>query len=92
MAAQLSGVGQETAVPGMQLLRLLFRLLQVVRIHQPNNQLFQENLEAFRQTLRALWSEVSLIDLRYTGGRFFLNDERLNYSSAMLVTAGKMID
>ena len=73
-----------------QLLQLLFRLLQVVRIHQPNNQLFQENLAGFRRVLAALWAEAETIEVRSYRGRTFFNGERVNTGPAAGGAGDKM--
>jgi HD-GYP domain-containing protein (c-di-GMP phosphodiesterase class II) len=70
----------------------MFRLLQVVKIHQANNKLFAENVEAFCQALGKLWAGGRPADLALLRDRFYLNDERIVYSAAMWGTAGKIAD
>ena len=78
--------------PGEILVQAFLRLLQVVKIHQPNNKLFRDNLVGFRQVLADLWAENETVNLHYHKGRFFLNENRVIYSQAMWISAGKMID
>ena len=81
---------QAGPAPAEHLLPLLLRLLQVVKIHQPNNQLFRENLAGFRRVMAALWAETETVSLRSYRGRFFVNGEYVNTSSAMRGTVGNM--
>ena len=78
--------------PGELLVHSLFRLLQVVRIHQANNSIFQTGLAEFRTSLGNIWSLNAAASLRLSRGRFYLNESRVIYSSNMWATAGKLIE
>jgi HD-GYP domain-containing protein (c-di-GMP phosphodiesterase class II) len=77
---------------GEELLTAMFRLLQVVKIHQANNKLFMDNVASFRQTLNKLWANGRPVECALLRGRFYLNDERIVYSAAMWNTADKIAD
>ncbi|MDR0355219.1 MAG: HD domain-containing protein [Deltaproteobacteria bacterium] len=77
---------------GEILLQGLFRILQVVKIHQANNRLFSDIVQRFRQGLDRLWSQDKPVILTVYRGRFFLNDERIVYSPSMWATSVKMAE
>jgi HD-GYP domain-containing protein (c-di-GMP phosphodiesterase class II) len=83
---------KKVASPGERLLHSMFRLLQVVKIHQSNNKLFAENVELFRQALDEIWRETETIDFMLHRGRFYLNDERIVYTPSMWSTSSKMAE
>jgi HD-GYP domain-containing protein (c-di-GMP phosphodiesterase class II) len=70
----------------------MFRLLQVVKIHQANNKLFSDNVSNFRDVLKELWSETQVASFTLYRGRFYLNDERIVYTPSMWVTSAKMME
>ncbi|MDR0550002.1 MAG: HD domain-containing protein [Deltaproteobacteria bacterium] len=75
---------------GEELLTSMFRLLQVVKIHQANNKLFVDNIEAFRVALKKLWLNGQPAEFILFRGRFYLNDQRIVYSAAMWNTVIKI--
>jgi HD-GYP domain-containing protein (c-di-GMP phosphodiesterase class II) len=75
---------------GEELLTSLFRLLQVVKIHQANNILFADNVDSFRLALKKLWIRGRPAEFVLYRGRFYLNDERIVYSAAMWNTVIKI--
>jgi HD-GYP domain-containing protein (c-di-GMP phosphodiesterase class II) len=77
---------------GERLIQALFRLLQVVKIHQPNNALFIESIKEFREALAAISAERDTPTLRVIRGRFYLDEERLNLAAALVRTADKLIE
>jgi HD-GYP domain-containing protein (c-di-GMP phosphodiesterase class II) len=69
------------------------RLPQLVKIHQPNNKIFVENLEIFRSALMASWEGQEEFTLRSHRGRIFLNSSKLNPSTpAMGVAIQKLME
>ncbi|MDR2200403.1 MAG: HD domain-containing protein [Deltaproteobacteria bacterium] len=75
------------------ILQSLMRLPQLVKIHQPNNKIFVDNLEIFRTALRRGWEEFPEFTLRAHRGRIFLNSSKLNPSTpAMNVTLAKLME
>ncbi|NIA19182.1 MAG: HD domain-containing protein [Xanthomonadaceae bacterium] len=64
---------------GGDLLRSLMGLLQTVKIHQSNNKLVSEGLEALRQAVNALCIDDDHVSMAIVHGRFFLNDEKFPY-------------
>jgi HD-GYP domain-containing protein (c-di-GMP phosphodiesterase class II) len=77
---------------GEQLLHCMFRLLQVVKIHQANNKLFSDNVSNFRDVLMEMWAEVPTVAFALYRGRFYLNDERIVYTPTMWATSAKMME
>ncbi|MDR1084809.1 MAG: HD domain-containing protein [Deltaproteobacteria bacterium] len=77
---------------GEELLVAMFRLLQVVKIHQSNNKLFPENVEYFRSALQKLWTGGRVAEFALFRGRFYLNDERIVYSASMWNTVIKITE
>jgi len=77
---------------GERLLHSMFRLLQVVKIHQSNNKLFAENVLSFKDALTDIWNEGRPANLSVYRGRFFLNDERIIYSPSMWATSIKIAE
>ncbi|MDR1166759.1 MAG: HD domain-containing protein [Deltaproteobacteria bacterium] len=78
--------------PGERLLHSMFRLLQVVKIHQANNKLFADNVKSFRDILMELWRDGFGANFSMYRGRFYLNDERIVYSPTMWATSAKMTE
>lgn len=77
---------------GERLIQSLFRLFQVVKIHQPNNQLFIESIIAFRSALDEISLERDHPTLRIIRNRFYLDEERLYLSATLAKTAEKLIE
>ncbi|MDR2353719.1 MAG: HD domain-containing protein [Deltaproteobacteria bacterium] len=77
---------------GEKLLHAMFRLLQVVKIHQANNKLFSDNVNFFRDVLFELCSLGFSATFTMYRGRFYLNDERIVYSPTMWATSAKMVE
>ncbi|MDR0548642.1 MAG: HD domain-containing protein [Deltaproteobacteria bacterium] len=83
---------QGTDLPEL-LAQSILRLPQLVRIHQPNNKIFKENLILFIDTLNALWNiQNGQIDIRLHRGRLYINKERIAFSPALLVTSTKLME
>ncbi|MDR1657398.1 MAG: HD domain-containing protein [Deltaproteobacteria bacterium] len=76
--------------PGEVLLHNLFRLIQVVKIHQSNNRLFADIVAAFKAALAGYWATGRPAAFILYRGRFFLNDERIVFSPSMWTTSVKM--
>jgi HD-GYP domain-containing protein (c-di-GMP phosphodiesterase class II) len=70
----------------------MFRLLQVVKIHQSNNKLFSENVQHFKGVLEDLWQNNSTAHFALYRGRFYLNDERIVYTPTMWATSAKLAE
>jgi HD-GYP domain-containing protein (c-di-GMP phosphodiesterase class II) len=81
---------QERHSTGEKLLHGLFRMIQVVKIHQANNRLFHDILIDFKSALESVWISDRPVAFSLYRGRFFLNDERIVYSPAMWATSTKM--
>lgn len=77
---------------GEKLIQSLFRLLQVVKIHQPNNKLFIESINEFRDALVDISAERDNPALRIIRSRFYIDEERLALSATLAKTAEKLID
>ncbi|MDR1487626.1 MAG: HD domain-containing protein [Deltaproteobacteria bacterium] len=75
---------------GESLLHGLFRMIQVVKIHQSNNRLFNDILIDFKAALDDVWESGRPAAFSLYRGRFFLNDERIVYSPSMWATSTKM--
>ncbi|MDR2442094.1 MAG: HD domain-containing protein [Deltaproteobacteria bacterium] len=75
---------------GEILLFNLFRLIQVVKIHQSNNRLFAGIVAFFRDALTNVWSSGRPAAFSLYRGRFYLNDERIVYTPSMWATSVKM--
>jgi HD-GYP domain-containing protein (c-di-GMP phosphodiesterase class II) len=87
-----SGHELESIDPGEALALLLLRLPQLVKLHQPNNKLFRENIKLFQDSLSLLWSKNETTVLRLYRGRLFINETRLTPSQALLMTVNKLIE
>ncbi|MDR2339569.1 MAG: HD domain-containing protein [Deltaproteobacteria bacterium] len=75
------------------ILQSLMRLPQLVKIHQPNNKIFVENLALFRMSLQAEWENQSELSFRAHRGRIYLNNGKLAPSnSAMGTTISKLME
>ena len=83
-------IDDEKITPGEQLLWSLFKLLQLLKLHQANNQLVVNTLNDFRDAVRELCYEDGGVNLRVYRGRFFLNGERLVCRPSLLVAVTKM--
>ncbi|MDR1164859.1 MAG: HD domain-containing protein [Deltaproteobacteria bacterium] len=70
----------------------LLRLPQLVKIHQPNNKIFVENLKIFREALNAMWADMSEIALRAHRGRLYLNQQKLSPGPTMVITVAKLLE
>ncbi|MDR1309373.1 MAG: HD domain-containing protein [Deltaproteobacteria bacterium] len=68
----------------------MFRLLQVVKIHQANNRLFSEMVNDFNGALAGVWKTGKPVSFTLYRGRFFLNDERIAYSPTVWATSVKL--
>jgi HD-GYP domain-containing protein (c-di-GMP phosphodiesterase class II) len=77
---------------GEKILHNMFRLLQVVKIHQANNKLFSDNVGNFRTVLMEMWAETPIAAFTLYRGRFYLNDERIVYTPSMWATSAKMME
>ncbi|MDR2350859.1 MAG: HD domain-containing protein [Deltaproteobacteria bacterium] len=74
-------------------LQSLLRLPQLVKIHQPNNKILRENVDVFKEALRAMWKEgPSEISIRSHRGRLYLGNAKYNPPSAMTVTVQKLME
>ncbi|MDR2141607.1 MAG: HD domain-containing protein [Deltaproteobacteria bacterium] len=81
-----------TLGPADILAQSLLRLPQLVRIHQPNNKIFVENLALFQSALKTLWAQEGQVDLRVHRGRLYINKARLNFAPSLQVTAAKLME
>ena len=81
-----------TSPGGEQLILSLFKLLQVVKVHQPNNRLFIESIADFRRALQNVSRERGNPSLRIVRSRFYLDEERLVMGPGLMKTADKLID
>lgn len=82
------------AALGEKIVQTLFRLLQMVKIHQANNRLFIESIADFRETLGLIFTGGlrESVSLRIYRGRFYLNEERVTYSPSIFRIANLLID
>jgi len=78
--------------PGQQLLFSLFKLFQMVKIHQANNKLVVETIVDFRQALASICEQFDGAHIRVHRGRFYLNHERLPFAPSMLITVNKLVE
>lgn len=77
---------------GQKLLFSLFKLFQMVKIHQANNKLVVETIADFREALHAICEQFDGANIRVHRGRFYLNHERLPFAPSMLITVNKLIE
>jgi HD-GYP domain-containing protein (c-di-GMP phosphodiesterase class II) len=84
--------GREKGSIGERLLHSLFRIIQVVKIHQSNNRLFSDSVAEFHASLQSVWTSGRAAAFSLHRGRFFLNDERISYSPSMWATSVKMAE
>ena len=80
------------AVLGERLIHCIYRMLQVIKLHQLNNRMLQKTLAEFKDVLWGVWQNSPTARLRILRGRFYLNDVRVTYSPSMWATAIKMIE
>ncbi|MDR1395178.1 MAG: HD domain-containing protein [Deltaproteobacteria bacterium] len=78
--------------PAEVLAQSILRLPQLVKIHQPNNKIFMENLTIFQKTLQDLWTQDELAEMRLHRGRLYLNKSRVFFSPSLHVTAIKLME
>ena len=78
--------------PGLTLLLSLFRLLQMVKIHLANNKLVVDSFAEFRQALSLICQTADSANIRLNRGRFYLNQERLNFPPGLAATVGKLAE
>ncbi|MDR1084916.1 MAG: HD domain-containing protein [Deltaproteobacteria bacterium] len=90
--SQAANINMPGSGPAEILAQSLLRLPQLVKIHQPNNKLFVENLTLFQNTLKTLWADEGRIDIRVHRGRLYINKARLNFSPILQVTAVKLME
>jgi HD-GYP domain-containing protein (c-di-GMP phosphodiesterase class II) len=83
---------KKAVTPGEKLLHNMFRLLQVVKIHQANNKLFSDNVKLFQDVLEEIWHSTTTANFALYRGRFYLNDERIVYTPTMWATSAKMTE
>ncbi|MDR2351811.1 MAG: HD domain-containing protein [Deltaproteobacteria bacterium] len=70
----------------------LLRLPQLVKIHQPNNKIFVENLALFQNSLLKLWEETKEIAIRSHRGKLYLNQLKIKPTPTMLITVTKLME
>ncbi|MDR1921601.1 MAG: HD domain-containing protein, partial [Candidatus Adiutrix sp.] len=63
-----------------------------IKIHLSNNQLLIDSLTDFRDSVRDICAETGSANLRIYHGRFFFNEERLNFNPALSTIMAKMVD
>jgi HD-GYP domain-containing protein (c-di-GMP phosphodiesterase class II) len=78
--------------PGEILTMSLLRLPQLVKIHQPNNKIFVENINLFRKNLMTFWSETDAVAVRVHRSRLYINEKRLLANKALQVTITKLME
>ncbi|MDP2734742.1 MAG: hypothetical protein Q8P12_00885, partial [bacterium] len=67
---------KEKTLAGENFFRTLFRLLQTVKIHQPDNPLLLDCVKEFVDVVRSSGEEESLT-LQVSRGQFYLQEEKL---------------
>lgn len=77
---------------GQKLLFSLFKLFQMVKIHQANNKLVVDTISDFREALHVICEQFDGANIRVHRGRFYLNHERLPFAPSMLITVNKLIE
>ncbi|MDR0355291.1 MAG: HD domain-containing protein [Deltaproteobacteria bacterium] len=70
----------------------LLRLPQVVRLHQPNNKIYIDNLQAFRDSLQLLWQMTPSLNIRIHRGRIYVNETRLSSTKNLAVAVTKLTE
>ncbi|MDR2612124.1 MAG: HD domain-containing protein [Deltaproteobacteria bacterium] len=79
--------------PAEVVIQSLLRLPQLVKIHQPNNKIFADNLSVFRKALARIWEERTVFGLRAHRGRLYLDSQKLAIPQGpVAVTAAKLMD
>ena len=76
---------------GEQVILSLFKLLQVVKVHQPNNRLFIESIADFRRAVMNIGRDRDNPCLRIVRDRLYLDADRLVMGPGLMKTGDKLI-
>ena len=66
-------------LPGERFFSAFYRLLQMAKLHQDNNPTLIDCAEIFAGSLKALGADENHVTVQISGGRFYLQDEKLAY-------------
>ena len=77
---------------GHEFLMSMSRLFQLVRIHLPNNRLVVDSIKEFRRALHEICLSSDGANIRVYRGRIYLNQEKVNFDSTMMVAANKLME
>jgi HD-GYP domain-containing protein (c-di-GMP phosphodiesterase class II) len=77
---------------GENFLRLLYRLVQSVKIHQDNNQLLLDCAKEFNEVLAPWWVHERSLMISISRDRFYLEEEKLPYRRDNLTLVQEMLD
>lgn len=83
---------EQSSFFGENLLRLLYRLVQSVKIHQDNNQLLLNCAKEFNEVLAPWWVDEESLLLSIHRDRFYLEEERLPFRRENVNLAQEMLD
>ena len=64
---------------GERIIRALYRLVRIVKLHQDNNRLLIQGAEELAAALAPWWLEESHLTIQVLRGRFFVEDFKLFY-------------
>jgi HD-GYP domain-containing protein (c-di-GMP phosphodiesterase class II) len=71
-------------VLGERFFATFFRLVQGIRLHQSNNELVLKLAKEFLHVTDHFAKDEELLNLQFTGGRFYLQKEKLRYRKEMV--------
>ncbi|MDR1920961.1 MAG: HD domain-containing protein, partial [Candidatus Adiutrix sp.] len=87
-----SAKNSPAAVAGSELLLSLFKLLQMVKIHQANNKLVVDTIAEFRAALKKICSESDGAHFRLHRARFYMNHVMLAFPASMQIPVTKLME
>ncbi|MDY6853358.1 MAG: HD-GYP domain-containing protein [Thermodesulfobacteriota bacterium] len=77
---------------GEDFLRLLYRLIQSVKIHQDNNQLLLNSAKEFNEVMAPWWVEEESLMFSIHRDRFYLEEEKLLFRRENVSLIQEMLD
>ncbi|MDR1921394.1 MAG: hypothetical protein LBS31_06590, partial [Candidatus Adiutrix sp.] len=87
-----SAKNSPAAAAGSELLLSLFKLLQMVKIHQANNKLVVDTIAEFRAALKKICSEADGANFRLHRARFYMNHVMLAFPASMQIPVTKLME
>jgi HD-GYP domain-containing protein (c-di-GMP phosphodiesterase class II) len=84
IAAQDDAGSQRIQILGKQLIMLVYMLMRTVKIHEPENTIFQGPLESFRDIVNEMVDRENACAIEGVGTVVYLNDHLLRFEAAVL--------